>query len=374
MTDASFFDEATEQSQVKSTIVAKYFWAWAKVIGSRPGSNKIAYFDLFSGPGHYDNGQDSTPLRVLRKAIDDPSLREKLVFRFNDAYSEYARLLRQAIDSLPDLDRLHHRPQVTNMVVGGDLSRKIGRLRRIPTLLFADPWGYKGLSIQLIRAFVKDNWGCECIFFFNYNRINPGINNESVREHMNDLFGEHRAEELRRELCGLSPTERELAIVEAISQALKEDIGGYVLTFRFKTASGRRTSHHLIFVTRHSRGYEIMKEIMATESSESTQGVASFEYSPASRRQPFLFQLSRPLDDLADMLLETFAGQTLKMVEIYKRHHVGTPYTKRNYKAILASLENQGIIVANPPAEKRVIRKGQRTFADSVLVRFPEFG
>ena len=74
------------------------------------------------------------------------------------------------------------------------------------------------------------------------------------------------------------------------------------------------------------------------------------------------------------MLLETFAGQTLKMVEIYKRHHVGTPYTKRNYKAILASLENQGIIVANPPAEKRVIRKGQRTFADSVLVRFPEFG
>ena len=228
MTDASFFDEATEQSQVKSTIVAKYFWAWAKVIGSRPGSNKIAYFDLFSGPGHYDNGQDSTPLRVLRKAIDDPSLREKLVFRFNDAYSEYARLLRQAIDSLPDLDRLHHRPQVTNMVVGGDLSRKIGRLRRIPTLLFADPWGYKGLSIQLIRAFVKDNWGCECIFFFNYNRINPGINNESVREHMNDLFGEHRAEELRRELCGLSPTERELAIVEAISQALKEDIGGGV--------------------------------------------------------------------------------------------------------------------------------------------------
>ena len=32
MADNSFFDESTEQSQVKTAIVTKYFWAWAKVI------------------------------------------------------------------------------------------------------------------------------------------------------------------------------------------------------------------------------------------------------------------------------------------------------------------------------------------------------
>lgn len=29
MTTSSFFDESKEQSLVKATIVAKYFWAWA---------------------------------------------------------------------------------------------------------------------------------------------------------------------------------------------------------------------------------------------------------------------------------------------------------------------------------------------------------
>ena len=32
MTNNSFFNESTETSLVKTEIVAKYFWAWAKVI------------------------------------------------------------------------------------------------------------------------------------------------------------------------------------------------------------------------------------------------------------------------------------------------------------------------------------------------------
>lgn len=33
---SSFFDEAREQSEVKTAIVTKYFWAWAKVIMAWP--------------------------------------------------------------------------------------------------------------------------------------------------------------------------------------------------------------------------------------------------------------------------------------------------------------------------------------------------
>ena len=48
-----FFEETKEQSVVKSAIVVKYFWAWAKVIMSQVKTRrkKIAYFDLFAGPG-----------------------------------------------------------------------------------------------------------------------------------------------------------------------------------------------------------------------------------------------------------------------------------------------------------------------------------
>jgi three-Cys-motif partner protein len=44
----------------------------------------------------------------------------------------------------------------------------------IPTFAFIDPYGYKGLSLGLVHAVLKD-WACECLFFLNYNRINAGI-------------------------------------------------------------------------------------------------------------------------------------------------------------------------------------------------------
>ena len=58
MNDNSFFDESTEQSQVKSRIVEKYFWAWAKIIigQARTQDDKIGYIDLFAGPGRYQDG------------------------------------------------------------------------------------------------------------------------------------------------------------------------------------------------------------------------------------------------------------------------------------------------------------------------------
>ena len=73
---SSFFDESQAQSEVKTAIVTKYFWAWAKVImpWARKGSGKIAYIDLFAGPGRYGDGTTSTPLLVLQRAIEDEDI------------------------------------------------------------------------------------------------------------------------------------------------------------------------------------------------------------------------------------------------------------------------------------------------------------
>ena len=373
MNDNSFFDESTEQSQVKSRIVEKYFWAWAKVITSRTRrqDSKIGYIDLFAGPGRYQDGSKSTPILVLERAIEEENIRDKLVSVFNDLNQDYTESLQSAIDSITDIGNLRHEPIVINEEVGGKIVEIFEKMNTIPTLSFVDPWGYKGLSLRLISSFLG-SWGCDCIFFFNYNRINMGINNQAVKEHMDALFGEERADELRAQLSEMNPHERELTIVEAISQALKEEGGEYVLPFCFKTQEGRRSSHHLIFVSKHIRGYQIMKEIMAGESSTTAQGVPSFEYNPAATlEQPLLFELSRPLDDLADMLLMDFAGSRMTMKQIYEQHNIGKPYIPSNYKKILAKLEAEGKIQADPPANRRRKIKGEVTFADTVGVTFP---
>ncbi len=375
MSENSFFDEQKEQSLIKARIVEKYFWVWAKIIiGTLKSKSvinpRIAYIDLFAGAGRYKDGSMSTPLKVLETAIKDPDMQNMLVSIFNDIDTDSVHSLQQSIDAIPGIEKLKYRPKILNQEVGDNIVKTFKEQKLVPTLFFVDPFGYKGLSLQLINSVVKD-WGCDCIFFFNYNRINMGLSNKVVQDHMNSLFGQSRADIVREKLQPLSPQERELTVVEAICEALKEMGGEYVLPFRFKHEIGNRTSHHLIFVSKHVKGYAIMKEIMAKESTDQDQGVASFEYNPATTQQPLLFELTRPLDELESMLLDKFSKRTLTMKEIYDQHHVGTPYISKNYKAALNKLEAKGKILAEPPANKRKKRNGEITFADSVKVTFP---
>src|SRR5665213_1849654 len=76
MAEAKFFDERTDQSEVKARIVQKYFEAWAKVIipTAKLHGGKIAYIDLYAGPGRYRDGAASTPLLVLERAIAAPDM------------------------------------------------------------------------------------------------------------------------------------------------------------------------------------------------------------------------------------------------------------------------------------------------------------
>jgi hypothetical protein len=219
-----------------------------------------------------------------------------------------------------------------------------------------------------VNAVVKD-WACECVFFFNYNRINAGLGNDAVKEHMNALFGE-QANVLRQELEGLDPTTRELTIVERLSGALNPDRKRLVLPFRFRR-DNRRTSHHLIFVTKNFRGYDIMKKIMANESSKIEQGVASFEYNPADERFPTLFELNRSLEQLHILLLREYAGRSINFLELYEEHSVGRPYVDSNYKAVLKQMEKEARIIATKPGG---VKRRPGTFANDVLITFAKGG
>jgi len=195
MATNEFFAESKQKSLIKTAIVSKYFDSWSSVIiGARDRSwrhsfdNRIAYCDLFSGPGAFSDGTESTPLLILRKAIQNDVLRQRLVTVFNDRDKSTADSLRRAIQSLPGVERLGHRPRVLNFEVGTDLVEIFGAERLVPTLFFVDPWGYKGLSLRLINSMLK-GWGSDCILFFNFLRVNMGLHNEYFRPHMDGLFG-----------------------------------------------------------------------------------------------------------------------------------------------------------------------------------------
>lgn len=118
----TFFDEQEEQAEVKSAIVANYFDAWAKVIqdslGKQRRSPKIAYVDLFAGPGRYRDGAKATPLHILETALKSDKLRNNLVTWFNDKDPENSSTLRQEIGKLDGIGGMRFPPAVYNEEIG----------------------------------------------------------------------------------------------------------------------------------------------------------------------------------------------------------------------------------------------------------------
>ncbi len=367
----SFFSKQTEASLLKAEIVSKYFSAWANVVASQ-GRPKIGYLDLFSGPGRYGDGNPSTPLFILENAIShlNPKVRKTIQLTFNDSDPQNVDKLRNEIEQFPDAGKLKIPPKTYDLKVDNKFVKNFERMTTIPTLSFIDPWGYKGLSLPLVRALVKD-WGCDSIFFFNYRRINPGIENEVLEKPISDLFTRDVLFELRERVLGKEPFEREEIILQAVKDVFKGWGMDYVLPFPFKSESGKRTTHYLIFVSKSDLGYNIMKDIMGKSSSSHIQGVPSFEYNPTTakiKQLSITFEFEKPLNKLQKMLLDDFADSTRSMKQIYENHHVGKNYIKKNYKDALLNLENQGKIITN-----RIQRRARRgSFPDDMLATFPK--
>lgn len=148
----SFFAEQAEQSQVKTAIVTKYFSAWAQVMGGHLKTSvdkRIAYIDLFAGPGRYEDSTKSTPLLILENAIADPKLRDNLVTMFNDKDSENSSSLVSAIKALPGVATLAHQPNVYTEEVGDEIVKHFEQMNLVPTLFFVDPWGYQPVEKRL---------------------------------------------------------------------------------------------------------------------------------------------------------------------------------------------------------------------------------
>lgn len=272
---------------------------------------------------------------------------------------------------MPGIEKLHYAPDFYNEEVGDKIAKIFNSKSIVPTFFFVDPWGYKGLSLNLVSSIIKD-WGCDCIFFFNYNRVNMGINNDAIKQHMASLFGDERLNGLRNQLTDtLTTDEREAIVVQELCEALRQNGSKFVLPFRFKNDSGTRTSHHLVFLSKNFRGYEIMKEIMAKESSDTMDGVANFEYNPRDMhyKQGTLFDLlSRPLEDLQGMLMEQYKGRSIDFLKLYEEHSVDRPYIKKNYKEVLRTMLDAGLINAVNPKNNKLPRKG--SFSDEMRITF----
>ena len=364
-----FFDEMTEQSRVKVTMVSKYFRPWSQIIANQTGfQGLMAYVDLYAGPGGYEDGTPSTPLYVVEEAIANPKLHSRLQIVFNDADNDQVATLQDRVTALPGIGALRHRPQFLNLRVE-DITHELDAVAPLPKLSFIDPFGFKGVDLDLLRWALAER-GSDCLFFLNYMTLNRFLTAEELRACATGLFGQVGLADLRSEVNGSAPPDRESAVMDHLELALRAHGARYFLPFRFTTDTGTRAKQFLIHLTKNPTAHRIMKEIMAKESSSTAQGVASLEHNPAEERQMALLEVERPLDTLKTDLLTAFACQSLtfeSVIASFERRG-RTRYTQANYRRAVLELVHANKVKATRPSGEN-IRPG--TLPKDVVIHFP---
>jgi three-Cys-motif partner protein len=370
-----FFDAPREHSKVKAQIVFKYVQSWARVLSDfqrKSGrSPEVAYVDLFSGPGIYGDGTPSTPMLVLKAAVEDPKLGSALRTYFNDLSEKNVAALGEAIGELPGRETLKYEPQRFNEEATLSLIQAMRVPASVPRLYFLDQFGYKHVALTMIQKLMI-GWA-ECIFFFNYRRAIAAIDNPAMTQNVHHLFG--GIESLGALKEGLArargASSREEIVMAHLIKALQGAGVKYIQQFSFKVEDGQRSTHHLIFLSNHQKGYTIMKGIMAGEGTQSREGLPYLCF--IQRQTPQTGDLF-PIDWVAELgteLCREFAGRTMTLHQIFLAHSHGKNFLPAHYKEALLRLESEDKVTTHPQADRRPTVKGARTMAVLTQVTFP---
>lgn len=375
-----FWNEQKTQSFIKTEILRKYFDVWSKIMVTRNKMTKLNYIDLFSGPGTYEDGSPSTPMHIVTQCINTPVLHDKMVFLFNDKDKSAIQQLYTNLSNIEGIHLLKNEPKLMQSEVDDTFTETFEKINMAPTFSFVDPFGYKGITKELIFSLIKD-FGSDCVLFFNFNRVKMGITNPLVDLHMKKIFGEETHEYMKQMVVGMDKDLKEPFIIEMLSQSLSNNGKNLILPFKFVSETKNQTSHYIILISKSTVGYQIMKDIMAKESTLHEEGIAGFSYIPVkhlkNRNSVQLTILDAyeesEMDKLKTRILENFKNQTLKMIKLFELDNIGTSYTKKNYKEALRQLEAEGLIHANPPANERRMDKKNNvvSFGDNTYVTIP---
>jgi three-Cys-motif partner protein len=261
---------------------------------------------------------------------------------FNDAKHDVVLELRQHLMSHPLYSALTYPPRFSSGEVNDAMIGYLKGQRPTPfTFAFLDPFGYKGLTQSLLHTVLQD-FGCDVLFYFAYHPIKRVLynRNDSLRKHVDALLGTHRVQRLRSLLqSNVGERQLEREILKALSASMRDIDGRGVLTFAFRQRSGR-ARHHLAFVSKSVRGYQVAKEAMARYSSWAYPGgVPSFEYVPAGYDLPLISAGSTPsIERLTRLIIDRCGGKRTTLQKAYDAVTFNTPYVEANVRMALVKI------------------------------------
>jgi len=350
MKEERFFEKQTISSKVKASIVSEYFPSYCKIIVKKHRPLEIRYIDLFAGPGIYEDGNASTPILIAQHCQRDEFLRHNVKMIFND--NQYSSVLEKNFCNKFPEGTFAKKPHFGKSTVGENqaISEFLvsnthnGKKNDYPSLLFIDPFGYKGIETKILAEFLK-NWGNEIFLFVNTKRIHPALENEKFEELMKDLFPTtlQKIKQDRRFMSTVS--ERLSLIINCLGDEYQSVIGTkvYYTAFKFQEEDVLATSHYILHLTKGARGFDLIKTTYNDFANVGTvfDGVNTYTFDAKKIEDPAaeLFDLnSLNIDKLKEEIYSSHRGKKISADELFENNHTSGLYSRNHYTEALRRL------------------------------------
>lgn len=352
--NATFYNFQTESSRIKANIVAEYFPQYSRIIYSNL-QKEIRYVDLFAGKGMYDDEKHSTPLLIAKACAQDPKLAAKVRLVFND--NKFCEELKCNFYKHFPSNTFAKEPRFGNLTVGEDdrisnfLAQDFKGKNLKPTLLFVDPWGYKGVDTLALAKFLN-GWGNELFLFVNIKRVHAAIENKKFDESMQLMFPT-TINELRKDRKYKSTVYERLNLIMGnlaleFKKAVKDEL--FHCEFKFQEDSVA-TSHYIIHFTKHHKGYELIKQIYYDfdniGATLEKDGSYTFDAKTMGKSDSMLILGDTNIAALSSKLQRDFKGRTLSGKQLFEEHHTKTKYCGSHYLQTLRDMVLKGKLKAS---------------------------
>ena len=337
----------------KHHILMKYVQAWAAIFATRStGSNdrRFIYIDGFAGPGEYSDGEDGSPVVVLKSLKGHRSANKFLGTEFFNIFIEknsnraenLEKVIKERIEPVPSW--LKYR------VINGDFNSQLnsilseveeGNKSLAPCFCFVDPFGWSDIDYDVLSR-VMVNKKAEILITFMAGYVERFVFDPMHIPSLEKLYSTQQLDSIRA-----SKNDENLVtkyFLENLTQKIKSNSGvSELFTISFAAYNNHNgLEYYLVYLTKHCKGFGVMKEAMFSSAKDGSYKFSDFDFDPNQKTLVDYGQekiwLGLASSDCYNVLVEVFGKG--KKIPIDQVKSTIICRTKWVYRAeILAKLE-----------------------------------
>ena len=221
--------ELKPHTEAKHRLLTGYLAAWFPILSR--WNDRILFFDGFAGPGVYESGEAGSPTKALDVLLNHQygaaMANKKFVFMINEAERDRHERLTEVITRYmaehqpwprtSRSDRLRQLREHRRRILSGLAEQK---KNLAPTFAFVDPFGVKGLPMDLLRRLLSFD-RCELFVYFDFNTVNRFANAGNIDDRLTELFGT----DLFKQAVGLKGDDRKSFLHDLYQSQLARSAG-----------------------------------------------------------------------------------------------------------------------------------------------------